>query len=320
VTQAIDVMGAGAFGSALAIALSRDGSDVTLWARSSEQVAALRETREVARLPGVILPKELRITSDAGALGAPIRLLAIPMQALAQHLQLLPARGGTALVACCKGIDLSTGLGPTGLIARDAPGCVAAVLTGPSFAADIARGLPTALTLACADAQAGAKLQSALSTETLRLYRSTDPTGAELGGALKNVIAIAAGMVIGAGLGESARAALLTRGYVEMQRLALHMGARPETLAGLSGFGDMVLTATSGLSRNFTFGRALGAGSAPSQGATVEGRATARAVARIAADQGIDMPICTMVSAVLENTLTIEQATAALLARDLREE
>lgn len=277
-------------------------------------------TRTVQRLPGVALPEDLRVVSDARELTAPIRLLAVPMQALAQHLQDVPAPKGCALVACCKGIDLDTGLGSTALISTHAPNCSGAVLTGPSFAADVARGLPTALTLASTDAEAAHALQTALATETLRIYRSTDPVGAELGGALKNVIAIAAGMVIGAGLGESARAALLTRGFVEMQRLALHFGARAETLFGLSGFGDMVLTATSTLSRNFMFGHALGAGTAPAEGVTVEGRATARAVARIAQAEGIDMPICTMVSAVLEETLTIEQATAALLSRDLREE
>lgn len=317
---AVDIMGAGAFGTALGIALARGGAEVTLWTRHRAQAQEISDGRVSPRLPGVALPQNIRVTARADALTADIRLLAIPMQALAGHLDQVPVPDGTAIVACCKGIDLASRQGPTAVIAGHASGCVAAVLTGPSFAADIARGLPTALTLACSNAQVGQRLQHALSTDTLRLYRSTDPVGAELGGALKNIIAIAAGMVIGAGLGESARAALLTRGYVEMQRLASHLGAEPETLAGLSGFGDMVLTATSEQSRNFSFGRALGAGDVPSEGTTVEGRATALAVARIAVAEGLDMPICAMVSAVLENKLTIEQATEALLSRDLREE
>lgn len=319
-SAAVDIMGAGAFGTALGIALARGGAKVTLWARNPDQASGMVDRRTSPHLPGVTLPDGVRVTAQAGEMVAGIRLLAIPMQALSEHLDHVPVPADTAIVACCKGIDLASRQGPTAVIAAHAPGCVRAVLTGPSFAADIARGLPTALTLACSDGPAGRRLQHALSTDTLRLYRSSDPVGAELGGALKNVIAIAAGMVIGAGLGESARAALLTRGYVEMQRLARHMGAEPETLAGLSGFGDMVLTATSAQSRNFAFGRALGAGDLPSEGTTVEGRATALAVARIATAEGLDMPICAMVSAVLENILTIDQATEALLSRDLREE
>lgn len=280
----------------------------------------MRNTREVPRLPGVSLPQTVSVTADFEDLTADIRLLAVPMQALSGHLSDVRPPAETALVACCKGIDLSTGKGPTGVIADIAPGAIPAILTGPSFAADIARGLPTALTLACRSGAQGVRLQQALATDTLRIYRSTDPTGAELGGALKNVVAIAAGLVIGAGLGESARAALMTRGFVEMQRFAAAMGAEPETLLGLSGFGDMVLTATSAQSRNFAFGQALGRGEALPADTTVEGRATAQAVAGIAAQQGLDMPICTMVSAVLDQSLTLREAMEALLARELREE
>ena len=177
------------------------------------------------------------------------------------------------------------------------------VLTGPSFAADIARGLPTALTLACDDAQASA-LQELLSTATLRLYRTDDIIGAELGGALKNVIAIAAGVVVGAGLGESARAALVTRGYAEMQRFALALGARAETLAGLSGLGDLILTCTSPQSRNYAHGIALGAGKVPPQ-ATVEGVATARAVVRIALEKRIEMPVSSMVARLVAGEIAV---------------
>ncbi|MDM7255294.1 MAG: NAD(P)H-dependent glycerol-3-phosphate dehydrogenase, partial [Paracoccus sp. (in: a-proteobacteria)] len=192
-------------------------------------------------------------------------------------------------------------------------------LTGPSFAADIARGLPTALTLAGADAEAGEALQEALSTPTIRLYRTTDVAGAELGGALKNVIAIAAGAAIGAGLGDSARAAIVTRGFAEMTRFATARGARAETLAGLSGLGDLVLTCTSDLSRNFRFGQALGEGAPFDPSITVEGAATARAVSRIAPDTGVDMPISTMVAA-LSDGLPVHEAMRALLSRPLKEE
>ena len=248
-------------------------------------------------------------------------LLAVPAQALRGVLAGMSARlDGRVLVACCKGVDLATLEGPATLIAAACPAATVAVLTGPSFAADIARGLPTALTLACADAAAGVALQHRLSTPVLRLYRTTDVTGAELGGALKNVIAIAAGVVIGAGLGDSARAALMTRGYAEMTRMALALGARAETLAGLSGFGDLVLTCTSAQSRNFRFGQTLGRGEPFDPSVTVEGVATARAVSVLAGRRGLDMPITAMVAALLDRRLTIAEAVAALLSRPLKQE
>jgi glycerol-3-phosphate dehydrogenase (NAD(P)+) len=221
------------------------------------------------------------------------------------------------LVACCKGIDLATLQGPAALIAAACSNSPVAILTGPSFAADIARGLPTALTLA---AQDGEGLQHLLSTPSLRLYRSTDVIGAELGGALKNVIAIAAGVVIGAGLGDSARAALMTRGYAEMTRLALALGARAETLAGLSGFGDLVLTCTSAQSRNFRYGQAIGAGQGFDPTVTVEGAATAKAVSNMALRLEIDMPITAMIAALIDQTITLPQAISALLSRPLKQE
>jgi glycerol-3-phosphate dehydrogenase (NAD(P)+) len=199
------------------------------------------------------------------------------------------------------------------------PGRPLAVLTGPGFAGEIARGLPTALTLACADADLGRRLQAALATPRLRLYVSEDVTGAQLGGALKNVVAIACGMVEGARLGMSARAALMTRGFAEMTRLAVAMGARPETLAGLSGLGDLSLTCTSEQSRNFALGAALGAGQVPSSG-TVEGVATARAACRLGARHGVETPIAAAVADVLDGALTLDGAMDALLSRPLKEE
>ena len=223
-------------------------------------------------------------------------------------------------MACCKGIDLAHLTGPATSIRKLVPQACAAILTGPSFAADIARGLPTALTLACADDERGAALQAQISHPRLRLYRTTDVIGAELGGALKNVMAIASGVAIGAGLGESARAALITRGFPEMQRLALSLGGQAETLAGLSGFGDLVLTCTSAQSRNYSYGVALGSGAAFDPAITVEGAATARAVRRLAGERGIDMPITTVVANLTEGKTTVATALDALLSRPLKEE
>ena len=314
----IGIVGAGAFGTALAIAQNRE---TMLWVRDPAMAAQIATTRVNPRLPDNRLPENVSLTADLTDLAqAKAVLLAIPMQALAgfmaQHAAVLPA---VPLVACCKGIDLATLRGPTAILLAARPDLAAAILTGPSFAADIARGLPTALTLACATVE-GEALQHLLSTPQLRIYRSTDVIGAELGGALKNVIAIAAGIVIGAGLGSSARAALLTRGYAEMQRLALTMGARHETLAGLSGLGDLVLTCTSLQSRNLRFGIALGAGTDFDRSITVEGVATAQAVARLARNQQIAMPITQMVADLIDRTVTLDQAIRSLMSRPLKQE
>jgi len=319
----IAVMGAGAFGTALAVALAQGGQSVGLWARDAGQASEMAVSRcNARRLPGVELPEGVRVSARLEDFaGAQTVLLAMPMQQMAAALHAhCGALQGRALVACSKGIDLGSLEGPTGLIARNCPGLAPAILTGPSFAADIARGLPTALTLACEDAALGATLQEELSVPTLRLYLSADPLGAELGGALKNVIAIAAGVVIGAGLGESARAALVTRGFAEMSRLALELGARAETLAGLSGLGDLVLTCTSGQSRNFRFGQALGRGEAFDPAVTVEGVATAAAVSKLAAQRGVEMPLANMVTALCQHRITVAEAAEALLSRPLKKE
>ena len=319
----IAIIGAGAFGTALAVTLAREGHDIMLWARNPDEAGLIQSTRRNDRhLPGVDLPRNITVTADitdrAGSLAT---LLALPTQALGGFLSMSGgALGAAPLVACCKGIDLVTLTGPTALIRAALPGATAAILTGPSFAADIARGLPTALTLACADDRHGADLQRLLSTSTLRLYLSDDVIGAELGGALKNVIAIAAGIVIGAGLGESARAALITRGYAEMLRLAAPLGARPETMAGLSGFGDLILTCTSDQSRNFRYGRALGSGQGFDPSTTVEGVSTARALAALATARGFDLPIATMVAALVDGRIDLGSAIQTLLARPLRKE
>jgi glycerol-3-phosphate dehydrogenase (NAD(P)+) len=319
----ITIMGAGAFGTALAVSLARKGATVRLWAHDPAHVAELRKTRQnTRRLPDIPLSETIdpvNALSDLAA-GDPV-LLAVPMQTLRKVLAAEQTQlQHRPLVACCKGMDLITHLGPVQTIQAQIPSATAAVLTGPSFAEDIARGLPTALTLACADKAAGQHLQQALTTPNLRIYRTTDTTGAELGGALKNVIAIACGVVIGANLGNSARAALMTRGYAEMQRMALALGARADTMAGLSGFGDLALTCTSQQSRNFRFGLSLGRGEAFDRSITVEGAATAHAAQDRAVDLGIDMPITAAVTALLDQKLDVRQAMEMLLSRPLKEE
>jgi glycerol-3-phosphate dehydrogenase (NAD(P)+) len=318
----IGVVGAGAFGTALAVAEAAAGRSVRLWARDPQAVRAMAERGESPRLPGVRLPAEVRPIADlAGLHGVEAVLLAVPAQQtegfLAASAAALP---DAPLVLCAKGI---TGAGlrrQSEIAAARLPGRLAAVLTGPGFAAEIARGLPTALTLAAADAAVGRDLQARLSTPRLRLYLTDDVTGAELGGALKNVVALACGMVEGAALGHSARAALMTRGFAEMVRLAVAMGARGETLTGLSGLGDLSLTCNSGLSRNFALGRALGAGAPPAEGVTVEGVATASAACKLGDRHGVELPIAAAVAEVLAGRLTVADAMDRLLSRPLREE
>ncbi|WP_333684741.1 NAD(P)H-dependent glycerol-3-phosphate dehydrogenase [Pontibaca methylaminivorans] len=320
--MSISVIGAGAFGTALAISLAAQGP-VRLWARDAGQAREMQERRENARyLPGIAFPPGLEVGAEfpQGSEHA-IMLLAVPMQQLRSVLnERAGALDGAVLVACCKGIELGSGAGPSAVITDTLGGAPHALLTGPSFASDIARGLPTALTLAASDAAQGRRLQERLSTRNIRLYRTTDVIGAELGGALKNVVAIGCGAAIGAGLGASARAALMTRGYAEMQRMAREMGARTRTLAGLSGFGDLVLTCTSEQSRNYRLGLAIGEGREFDSGVTVEGAATARAVAARAPDLGLDMPITDTVVALLDRRVTPADAMARLLARPLKEE
>lgn len=311
----VDIAGAGAFGTALAIALARGGAEVTLWARAG--AAEMQSARENARrLPGHRFPDGLHVTGDIADLTADVVLLAVPTQKLDEVLPVLPGHAST-LISCAKGIHLATGLSPCQLITRDLPGVVAGVLTGPSFAVDIAAGLPTALTLALPDDVHGMILQDRLSSPTLRLYRSTDLVGAELGGALKNVIAIAAGAVMGAGLGESARAALMARGFAEMRRVAAYRGARDDTLAGLSGFGDLVLTCTSDKSRNYRHGQALAGARPLDRSATVEGAATAE---ELSTHPELDTPIADAVAALCRGRVSVQDVMAELLTRPLKQE
>lgn len=315
----ISVVGAGAFGTALAISLAHKGP-VTLWARDPREMASQRENTQ--RLAGCPFPDALTVTADLSfAAKAGTILLAVPMQKLRAVLDAdANLFAGKQLVACCKGIELSSGLGPVSVIDQCIPTAVPAILTGPSFAADIARGLPTALTLACAEDTAGRALQQALTAANLRLYRTTDTIGAELGGALKNVIAIACGAAMGAGLGESARAALMTRGYAEMQRFAARQNADPATLAGLSGFGDLTLTCTSSQSRNYRLGVSMGGKTDFDPATTVEGAATARAVHALAQTLLLEMPITAAVAGLLAGEMDVSSAIKSLLNRPLKEE
>ena len=317
----ISVLGAGAFGTALATSFAAH-APVWLWGRNAKVMAQMQADRTCPRLPGVTLDPGLTCASDITALPAsgPV-LLAVPMQQLrAVTTRFADQLAHRTLVLCCKGIELSTGLRASEVLAQTLPEATLAVLTGPSFAADIARGLPTALTLACETADCAEELQEQLQAPHLRLYRTTDVTGAELGGAMKNVIAIACGAAIGAGLGDSARAALMTRGYAEMSRMAKALGASPATLAGLSGFGDLALTCTSEGSRNYRLGLAIGRGEDFDPAVTVEGAATAQATHALAQREGWDMPITEVVTGLVEQRLDVKTAMAQLLARPLKEE
>ena len=316
------VVGAGAFGTGLAISLAANGP-ITLWARDSDAANEMAETREnTRRLLNHKIPDNVFVTSNLEHVFiAETILLVIPSQKLGDWLAKHAHRlAGKRLIACCKGIDQSTLRGPVAQIEAYVPSAIGAILTGPSFATDIAKNLPTALTLACKNMDEGANLQTYLSTSTLRIYLSHDVIGAELGGALKNVIAIACGVCMGAGFGESARAAVITRGFAEMQRIGRALGADPETLIGLSGFGDLALTCTSDASRNYQYGFAIGAIKNSNQNATIEGAATAISVTRLAEHHNLDLPICHMVAEISSGKIDPETALTTLLSRPLRKE
>jgi glycerol-3-phosphate dehydrogenase (NAD(P)+) len=318
----IAVAGAGAFGTGLSISLAANGP-VTLWARDSDAALAMAVSREnTARLPNHKIPSNVLTTSDLDdVFAADTILLTIPAQKLGvwleEHAQHLASK---RLIACCKGIDQTSLRGPVAQIEAYVPDAIGAMLTGPSFATDIAQNLPTALTLACKNMDEGAYLQACLSTPTLRLYLSHDVIGAELGGALKNVIAIASGVCMGARFGESARAAIITRGFAEMQRIGRALGAEPETLMGLSGFGDLALTCTSDASRNYRFGLAIGAAKEFDPNTTIEGAATAISVTNLAEKHGLDLPICRVIADLSSGKIDPETALVALLSRPLRKE
>ncbi len=322
----IVVVGAGAFGTALAAVMAREGkSKVTLLARDAELVNKLEKTHvHDASLPGISLPQSLQYSATPEVLkSASIVLFAMPAQAqreAAMHLasNLKPS---AFVVICAKGIEQSSGKLLTDVLQEELPNQKIAILSGPGFAADIASGLPTAMVIAAHQLSDAADLAEALSGETFRLYPSNDRVGVQLGGALKNVLAIACGVVEGAGLGDSARAALISRGLAEMSRFVVAEGGKAETLQGLSGLGDLVLTATSHQSRNLRYGIALGQGRADeTTGYLVEGAYTASASARLADEFGIELPITNAVAAIIDGRTSVAEAIKGLMTRPIKQE
>ena len=324
----IGVIGGGAWGTALAAAAARAGRRVTLWAREPEVVAAIRARHENRRfLPGIALDPAIRATADLSeAVRADLLLLAAPAQHLAATAERVAraADGVPPAVICAKGIERGSGALMSEAVRRAAPDMALAALSGPTFAREVARGLPAAVSLACADPRLGAAIADALGGAAFRPYLTDDLIGVQIGGAVKNVIAIAAGIAVGRGLGDNARAAIVARGFAELVRLAVARGARPETLAGLAGLGDLVLTCTSAQSRNYALGRAIGGGGdgePPAGGAALtEGVASAPAVAAMAAGLGVEMPIAAAVDAVLHRGASVDDAIGGLLSRPLRPE
>jgi glycerol-3-phosphate dehydrogenase (NAD(P)+) len=325
----VGVIGGGAWGTALAQTLRHAGRDVLLWAREPDVVEEIngRHTN-TPFLPSIPLDPALRATGNLAEIaGQSIVLMVAPAQhvrpvasALARHLAV-----ATPVVVCAKGLEQSTGKLLAEVLAETLPAAPLAVLSGPSFASDVARGLPAALTLATPEEALGRELAEKLGYRHFRLYWSSDVVGVQLGGAVKNVLAIAAGVVDGKGLGASAHAALVTRGFAELRRLGVALGARPETLMGLSGLGDLLLTCGSPQSRNMSLGRALGQGQRLAtvlggRRSVAEGVYTAEAVVRVAHGRGIELPICESVHGIVQGTLAVDDAIEALLSRPFKAE
>ena len=327
--QKIGVLGAGAWGTALAAAAVKAGRDAILWAREEEVVTAVNETHENTMfLPGVRLDEKLKATHDLSDLRDCDAILIVSP---AQHLRSMSAdlashiNKDAALVICSKGVEVATGMLLSDVLAETAPDNPVAVLSGPTFAAEVARGLPCALTLACKDKSLGDKLVNALGHGTLRPYYNSDIVGAQIGGAVKNVLAIATGIVAGLGIGENARAAVITRGLAEIARFGALYGAQSDTLMGLSGLGDLILTCSSTQSRNMSLGKAIGEGRTfasimAERNSVAEGAHTVEIVHKIAIDKGLDMPITAAVYKILKEGQDVRSVTNALLARPFTHE
>ncbi|MGH7022750.1 MAG: NAD(P)H-dependent glycerol-3-phosphate dehydrogenase [Caulobacteraceae bacterium] len=325
----VGILGGGAWGTALAQVAARAGLEPLIWAREAEVVEAISRTRQNPLfLPGVTLDQPLTATSCARDLLAADALFAVvPAQHLRATLADLAADipPGLPVVLCAKGVEAGTLKLMTEVLAETAPQAAPAVLSGPSFASEVARGLPTAVTLAAADLDLARRLAEAIATPTFRPYVSDDMIGAEAGGAIKNVLAIACGVAEGAGLGQGARAALITRGFAELTRLAVALGGQAETVAGLCGLGDLVLTCSSPISRNMSVGLAIGRGASLAEAlagklSVAEGVASAPAVSELARRLGVETPISEAVRAILAGELDVGAAIAALLARPLKAE
>jgi glycerol-3-phosphate dehydrogenase (NAD(P)+) len=320
--QNISVLGGGAWGTALAQTCARAGRSVTLWEHEPGNAAQLESKRESKFLPGVRLDDGIKVTRALGeATRADAILIVVPAQAMRSVVKALAQTMApdAPLIACAKGIEHGTHKFMTEIIVECAPKAVPAILSGPSFAADVARGKPTAVTLATADGKNAEALARAIASASFRPYHSTDVRGVEIGGAAKNVLAIAAGIVTGRGLGASAAAALTTRGFAELVRFGKAYGAKPETMTGLSGLGDLILTCSSPQSRNFSFGVALGKNEKPGD-KLAEGAFTAPVLLEMAAEKNIEMPIAAAVAALLAGKLSVDKAIESLLTRPIKSE
>jgi len=327
--EKVNVVGAGAWGTSLAIAAARAGRDVTLWCRNEAQADAMNEASENARyLPGISLPTNITATANLEMVcHADILLNVVPAQHLRANLQAISKfiSPTTAIVVCSKGIEKGSDKLMSEVVEEVLPGQPFAILSGPNFAHEVAKGMPSATTLAAHSPALGKRLVSAIGLPTFRPYYTNDVMGAQMGGAIKNVLAIACGVVGGARLGENARAALITRGMAEILRLGEKLGARAETLMGLSGFGDLVLTCSSKASRNYSLGFALGEGIAlkdilESRNSVTEGVHTAAALCDLAKKHKIEMPICQSVNKILNQGASVEDVVKELLARPFRDE
>jgi glycerol-3-phosphate dehydrogenase (NAD(P)+) len=320
--QRIGVLGGGAWGTALAQTCARAGRDVTLWEFDAGNAGHLASKRESRFLPGVKLEDSINVTLHlADAARADALLLVVPAQAMRSVCTTLGklVGAGTPLIACAKGIEHGTHKFMTEIIAECAPNAVPAILSGPSFAADVARGLPTAVTIAATDGSVAEALAQAMNSGVFRPYHSSDVRGVEIGGSIKNVLAIASGIVTGRGLGASASAALTTRGFAELVRFGKAHGAKTQTMMGLSGLGDLILTCSSPQSRNFSYGVALGKNEKPGE-KLAEGAFTAPVLLEMARAEKVDMPISTAVAALLAGKLTVDEAIESLLTRPLKSE
>jgi glycerol-3-phosphate dehydrogenase (NAD(P)+) len=321
--RSVAVIGAGAWGTALAAVAARAGRDVTLYARRAESAAQIASTRANPKLSGAQLDASVNVTNDlALAARADIILIATPAQSLREAVTAIAPHlaKATPVIASAKGLERGTHKFMTEVIAEAAPAAIPAILSGPSFADDVARGLPTAVTLAAKDETLASALVQALGSSTFRPYHTTDVRGVEIGGAAKNVLAIAAGIAVGRKLGASAQAALTTRGFSELTRLGRACGARNETMSGLSGLGDLILTCSSPQSRNFALGIALGRGEARPRDRLAEGEFTAPVLIELAASQNVDMPVSNAVAAILSGAATIDAAIESLLTRPFKAE
>jgi glycerol-3-phosphate dehydrogenase (NAD(P)+) len=322
--ERIAVLGGGAWGTALAEAAARAGRKVTLWEFDTANAEHLHKKRESGFLPGFRISDTIEVVRDLSTPADAI-LLVVPAQATRSVAKQLAASitTKTPIVVCAKGIERGTHEFVTEIVRECAPKATPAILSGPSFAIDVARGLPTAVTLACEDPVVAENLAHALGSSAFRPYHSTDVRGVEIGGAAKNVLAIAAGIVAGRELGASAQAAMITRGFAELMRFGRAYGAKPETLTGLSGLGDLVLTCSSPQSRNHSLGVALAKGepvATASHGKLAEGAFTAPVLLEMAREKNVEMPICEAIAAVLEGKLSVDQAIEGLLTRPFKAE